>query len=335
MSQRTKRSPRSRAFSITYNNPPDGFSAESYFDECIDSGAIYAVGQLERGEQGTLHLQAAVVYKHPRSSDAVRIVHQGMCPGCHVEPARNMENIIRYVQKAESRVDGPWESGENPVVGAGHRSDLLYIREMAAAGKTPFEISEEYPSAPDRARHLVSCSNKYFFRNQAYATYKKFISGELKKKVRYYYGPTRGGKTRRVLAKYVDNLDDLFILRRTGKTTWFDGYSGQKAILLDDYLGWLSADVFLALTDIYPLHVQIKGDFTYVNFETVYITSNLHPTMLHAKLQDMDTLAAVRARIDHQSEVIDAKSIEIRPESPRPRADTPRPYTEVGALWDV
>lgn len=73
---------------------------------------------------------------------------------------------------------------------------------------------------------------------------------------------------------------------------WFDGYSGETAVLLDDYRGGADDSTLLRLLDIYPLKVAIKGGFVPWTPARIYITSNLQPPFGH------DAIAApLRRRI--------------------------------------
>lgn len=57
---------------ITVNNPPQ--SLEDYFLAAKNSGATFARMQLEKGEQGTLHVQAIIGFKTPVAPPKLRKV---------------------------------------------------------------------------------------------------------------------------------------------------------------------------------------------------------------------------------------------------------------------
>jgi len=58
---------------------------------------------------------------------------------------------------------------------------------------------------------------------------------------------------------------------------WYDGYTGQKTLLLDDYYGDLPYSHLLKVLDRYALLVPIKGGYLYAQWDTVIITSNRLP----------------------------------------------------------
>lgn len=99
MSTRT----RSRAWFFTWNNPEEGTVAQlgSTFSE------VEYVCQLERGEEGTPHLQGVIRFKNPREGPG-----EDLFGLCHWERCRNWRAAVKYCTKVESRIDGPWTNVE-------------------------------------------------------------------------------------------------------------------------------------------------------------------------------------------------------------------------------
>ena len=75
----------------------------------------YMVGQLERGENGTLHWQFAIQWSHSRSFAAIK----KDLPLAHFEEVRSWAAAVQYCQKEDSRDSGPWEYGKPPTGGFG------------------------------------------------------------------------------------------------------------------------------------------------------------------------------------------------------------------------
>ena len=101
------------------------------------------------------------------------------------------------------------------------------------------------------------------------------------------YGEAGTGKTRYAY----DNYPDIYSKPRG---EWWDGYTGQKAILLDDYYGYLPYCELLRVLDRYPYQVPYKGGFTQAQWDTVIITSNKDPTLWY---KDMGLTEALRRRL--------------------------------------
>lgn len=83
-------------------------------------------------------------------------------------------------------------------------------------------------------------------------------------------GPTGTGKSKWCM----DNYPDAYWKQRSN---WWDGYNGQKTVIIDEFYGWLPFDLLLRVCDRYPLLVESKGGQIQFIAETVIITSNSVP----------------------------------------------------------
>lgn len=89
--------------------------------------------------------------------------------------------------------------------------------------------------------------------------------------VHIIWGSTGTFKTRTVM-----EMDDVYKL--DPPYSWFDGYYGEKILLLDDYKkGAISRGFLLNLCDGYKLRLETKGSHTWAAWNKVYITSNFDP----------------------------------------------------------
>lgn len=109
-------------------------------------------------------------------------------------------------------------------------------------------------------------------------------------KVYVFWGPPGSGKSKR--ARTIDpNLYN--VPEPINGALWFDGYMGQKSILLDDFYGWIKYHTLLQLTDGYPITMPIKGSFVHRQWDTVIITSNKPPELWYNR----EEIAALKRRI--------------------------------------
>nr|QKV51087.1 putative replication associated protein [Crucivirus sp.] len=90
-------------------------------------------------------------------------------------------------------------------------------------------------------------------------------------KVEVHYGETYSGKTHQAFERFPD-LYNMPV--KSGNTLWFQGYSGEKVVLLDDFKGGFTLDQLLRLLDKYPISVEIKGGFTWFTPDLIIITTN-------------------------------------------------------------
>lgn len=73
-------------------------------------GARYVNGQLERGTEGTVHIQFYLNFANP-----VRLASlKKHCQRAHFEAVGKDNGASSYAIKEETRVEGPWEFGIKP-----------------------------------------------------------------------------------------------------------------------------------------------------------------------------------------------------------------------------
>jgi len=84
-----------------------------------------------------------------------------------------------------------------------------------------------------------------------------------------FIGPTGTGKSHRA---WEEAGLDAYI--KTSSNKWWDGYKGQKNVIIDEFDGMIGITHLLRWLDKYPCYVEIKGG-TYPLFAThFWITSN-------------------------------------------------------------
>lgn len=89
---------RSRVWSITINNPTEE-DKQTWSSATTHHFVKEAKGQLEKGENGTLHIQGYLRTDPVRFSQVKKLF-----PRAHIEVARNAPALSRYCEKEETRV---------------------------------------------------------------------------------------------------------------------------------------------------------------------------------------------------------------------------------------
>lgn len=265
-----------RGWMLTINNP-----TQEDVDKLVADTYEYLVFQFERGESGTLHVQAFIYYKNPR------VWPKRKYPNAHIEIAKSIQASIKYCKKEDTRVDGPWEYGTMPE--QGRRTDLEEVAMKIVGGATIKKIADEHPEM------IVRYSKG--LRDLKMLTMKRRTT---KPYVVWLWGLTGVGKTKYVWDKH--GYDDGVVYEKP-RGKWWDGYDQQEVVILDD-LDESTIDFreLLKILDRYPHKVEVKGSFVELNSPFMYITSEYSPGTLFGETGNV--YDQIRRRID---EVIELK----------------------------
>lgn len=222
--------------------------------------ARYMCWAQEVGEEGTPHLQGYTAWDNPRSLEKFK---QSVSPRLHYEPhtrgtaQQNRNYCLGMVEKKGFKENPTFEEvGEIPEQGT--RTDWT-------SALNHLDNGSDIPS-------VVATQPQLLPSIRALERYKQLSLRPLNRdvKVKVLIGDAGTGKSRWAY----DNHPDLYS-KPDGQ--WYDGYTGQKTILLDDYYGEIPYSQFLKVLDRYPLQLPVKGGFVYAQYDTVIITSNKHP----------------------------------------------------------
>jgi len=245
---------KARSICFTLNNYSDADIA--FLRQYAQEQARYLVFGYEIGEKGTPHLQGYLAWENPRSIDTFL----KLCiKKPHVERTRgSAKQASDYCKK-----DGKFEEfGELPA--QGERTDWKEAIDMLKSGANVMTIIESHPHMAPAQRAL----------REIKAMLLKPLHRDVN--VIVLIGDAGTGKTRYAY----DTHSDLYSKPRG---EWWDGYTGQKTILLDDYYGYIPYSLLLNVLDRYPLQVPVKGGFIYAQWDTVIITSNKHPSSWYSQ----------------------------------------------------
>lgn len=284
-----KNGPKARNWCFTLNNPL--IRGDDFLEQLKTvPGFRYVVFQQERGENGTPHFQGYIQFGVQKTLQTLK---NQVSNAAHFEMARGtVEDNKKYCTKEETRVDGPWTFGE--AVSERQRSDLLAVAKKLQAGATLQQVAQEFPVEMIRYgsglyKYKRACPPPPLLRQVECAL---------------YIGPTGTGKTYKAL---MDNPEDVF---KKDRTQWWDGYNGQKTVVMDEFVGAASKiqlDHLLQLLDPYRVQTEVKGGFEWLLAERIIFTSNLHPWNWYDigdRLEQYKALARRFARVliftDHQ-----------------------------------
>lgn len=99
-----------RNFLGTLNNPE--VDPRDFLEKWVTQAkAKYVCGQLEKGEEGTVHIQYFLNFSSPTRVSLLK----KYCQKSHFEQVKINNGAHSYCMKTETRLDGPWEFGEKPI----------------------------------------------------------------------------------------------------------------------------------------------------------------------------------------------------------------------------
>lgn len=234
---------------VTYNNPPLDFDPTVFQAHCT-----YYIVAKEKGESGTPHLQCYMEFKNRYRLNRIQRLFKAKV---HLEARKGSpQQASEYCKKDGSFV----EYGK--ISKPGKRNDIANLKAAVMKGDSILTLYNDHDAmykyhraAKDHRLHLQMAD-------------KKFTPME----VICYYGDAGAGKTRLANETY----PDIFHVPSV-EPLWFDGYSGEDTILLDDFYGGLNYSRLLKILDGYRFSVPIKGGFVWKKWTRVIITSNVHP----------------------------------------------------------
>lgn len=114
----------------------------------------------------------------------------------------------------------------------------------------------------------------------------------IERRIIVYWGESGTGKSRR--AWHEATLDAF---PKDPLTKFWDGYQGQKSVVVDEFRGGVSIGHILRWFDRYPVNIEVKGAAVTLKAETIWITSNLSPENWYPDL-DAATKAALLRRLE-------------------------------------
>ncbi|UDN67418.1 replication-associated protein [robinz virus RP_954] len=215
----------------------------------LNTYAIY--GREVAPTTGTRHLQGFINFKTKREFGVIKklVGNTG-----HIEPAKGTDQQNQeYCRKGNDY----WEHGEPSRQGM--RSDLKEVVETVKGAKRLADIVDKHPESYIKYHRGIE---------KLFGIIGSKTKRDWKTSVFVFFGETGTGKSRAAAEKAGK---DVYYKPRG---EWWDGYNGEKAVIIDDFYGWLKHDEMLRLMDRYPHQVPIKGGFSEFLSRELYITSN-------------------------------------------------------------
>lgn len=179
---------------------------------------------------------------------------------------KDLKNAIRYVKK-----DGEWEEiGTIP----------SHLEQMDKRDKMFFALSHDNTECINSGQFSMSEILKLdVFRMCMMVDWPQYRC----RRVYWLWGPTGSGKTRTAIEAACQEVDLKNVWIASGcLRTFFNGYRGQKAVILDDLRPKsIDFEMLLRITDGYPVLVNVKGYYCQWLAEVIWITAPCMPNEMY------------------------------------------------------
>lgn len=281
---------RSKNWVFTINNYENIDLLLCQWRRLLEQGKInYLVCQCERGDSGTPHIQGMLQCKNAISMQSAKT---RTTQGAHVEVAIRPKEARAYCMKEDTREIGPWEIGQwrNE---QGKRTDLELARQAIQEGATDATLAKEHFSTFVKYHKGLSAARMHIQRP---------TNHYIPKQVTLFHGMPGTGKTYFCLVTLGLKPEDIYV--KDTRTKWWDGYSGQKTVVMDEFPGSLSALDWKLYLGEAMVALESKGGTTYSQYTTVYLTSNYAKEELFPNAREIDR-EAVQRRITRSYEIRD------------------------------
>lgn len=245
----------------------------------------YIVAGHEIGENETPHLQGYCCFKDQKTLGALKKIH----PKAHWEKRMGtQQQAIDYCKK-----DGIFDEYGTPPMSQkekGEKGREWWDQQVNNYAKGNFdEVDTEC---------LVKHGNG--LRNAAMLRRPKPPNKlDDDTRHRWYYGPTRTGKSTTAREEF----PDAYI--KDPKTVWWDGYMGQEVVIIDDFDVYQKAQGgdMKRWLDIWKCQAQVKGGYMEIRPKLVIVTSNYHPREIWDDAQTLEPILA-RVNITHFDKLV-------------------------------
>lgn len=242
----------------------DAMTAEDYLKKWYEEGgAHFVTGQVEKGKNGTSHIQ---FFLHMKKKVTVATLKK-VCEYAHFQSVIKNNGADEYCNKKETHVIGPWTFGVRPA-----RQDKL--GDVARRNKQILEMGAK--QAVDQGLIRIEQFIKVEQAINAYriANAEAYSADDVRGV--WIWGPPGTGKSRYAREHYPEAF-----FKSQGK--WWDGYQGQQTVILDDHDSPCLGHLLKIWTDRYPCTAESKGAHIPLQHRHLVVTSNYSIRQLYEK----------------------------------------------------
>lgn len=244
--------------------------------ETIAPFDLVAVAQETHPVTKTHHHHAVVIYsKRIKRRRNVFCIDEFNCHVMRLRTKKDVRKALQYIAKEDTQV---LRAGAgNPDLGPMDRKEKTEYA-LTHTDKECVELGEFSFSELRNVQHI---------RNMAMEEWPSW----KKRDVSWFYGQTGTGKTRKAWQIMEREYGKKDIWMSSGDLkSFFNGYKGQKAVILDDMRpGSIRFEFLLRILDGYPVTIPVKGSHVEWLAEKIIITAPVGPCDLYVNKETGET----------------------------------------------
>lgn len=258
------------------------FTLNNYTENDIESLSRITYKYLIIGKEiapntGTPHLQGLICFVNARSWNSIKKLYKW-----HVEPIKGtIEQNITYCKKEKNFI----EFGTAP--SQGKRTDLDEVKKKIVNSEvTVDQIVIDHPTLYHQYGRTLNKIEDIVMR-------KKYRT-EMTKGI-WIYGPTGTGKSHEAFENFTPETH--YVL--PNDNGWWDGYTQQDTVIINDFRGEIKYNDLLNLVDKWPYYVKRRNrePMPFVS-KLVIITSSLKPEDIYKNRCQEDKIEQLLRRFE-------------------------------------
>ena len=255
------------------------FKSYDHFKQYIDNlhveGLKWSVGQVEQGHlKETPHIQFGICFDENHAKRFYNIKKYFPC--AYIAQARGSNfDIMKYCTKQDTRIEEPFQFGTIGEMRSRTDKEEFYL--ALKAGADNFELLENFYSLTTTLGFEKIDSMRDVVFNSKYKTEFRNIE------TTFIHGESGVGKTTFIYKEF--GFENVFRVSYYGKFQ-FNGYRGEKILLLDEFSGQVNLGWLNQILDGFPLKLEVKGGERIACFDKVFIVSNFSFSELYGKQQE-------------------------------------------------
>lgn len=251
---------------VVVNNPQGQANGEGFGLLCEEKmDAEQVVWQIEKGKEGTVHVQAWMKTKTRHRLQKMKNIMRSKVFGGWVMPCRDAQAARKYCEKVASRLEGPWYFGtaaEEKVMVKGQRTDIDKAARVIVDGGSIADVIQEAPGMFVKYHAGLMKLESMVSKPRGWMT-----------EMHILWGVSGSGKSHTAREEAGDGAYYLPVPKKGGPI-WWDGYQGEEHVVIEDFYGEIDLQFMLKMVDKYPFKVQVKGAMVEFRAKKIWITSN-------------------------------------------------------------